>query len=146
MIPSLIPVQIAIATKKTSIMSLESLPKTFKAYRRTIGPFPRTIELSTENLPQSLSPNEVLIKIHAVSLNYRDHAMLSGRYPIPVDDGAISASDCAAEVIAVGSDVKAFTIGDHVSVSTLRIPFHFLKAEFSYCKMCTCISGSKNVC
>jgi len=112
-------------------MSLEFLPKIFKAYRRTIGPFPRTIELSTENLPQSLSPNEVLIKIHAVSLNYRDHAMLSGRYPIPVDDGAISASDCAAEVIAVGSDVKAFAIGDHVSTSTLYIPLHRLKAEFS---------------
>jgi NADPH:quinone reductase-like Zn-dependent oxidoreductase len=96
-------------------MTLSSLPETFKAWRRTSGPFPRTISLSTEYTPQDLAPNEVFIKIHVVSLNFRDHAMLSGRYPMPTTDGAISASDCSAEVIAIGSQVCDFKIGDRVA-------------------------------
>ncbi|KAF5532669.1 alcohol dehydrogenase [Fusarium mexicanum] len=59
-----------------------SLPETYRAFRRTTGELPRTIELSTEEVLRELGPNEVLIKIHAVSLNFRDVAMLNGRYPV----------------------------------------------------------------
>lgn len=38
-----------------------------------------------------------------------------GRYPIPVEEQGISASDCAAEVIAIGSEVSKFVIGDRVA-------------------------------
>lgn len=41
--------------------------------------------------------------------------MLSGRYPMPTTDGAISASDCSAEVVAIGSQVCDFKIGDRVA-------------------------------
>jgi NADPH:quinone reductase-like Zn-dependent oxidoreductase len=37
------------------------------------------------------------------------------KYPVPVEDGGVSASDCAAEVIAIGSNVTKFTIGDRVA-------------------------------
>ncbi|CAI6341041.1 unnamed protein product [Periconia digitata] len=93
-------------------------PKTYRAFRRTKTPYPRTIELHEETLPDSLSSHDVVIRIHAVSLNYRDKAMLEeGRYPAHVRDGGIPACDCAAEVVATGPQVSEFAVGDRVSVT-----------------------------
>ncbi len=92
------------------------IPETYKAFRRTTGDLPRTISPSTEQLPRELAPHDVLLKIHAVSLNFRDVAMLHGRYPVEVIERGIPCSDAAAEVAAVGSAVKDFALGDHVSV------------------------------
>jgi alcohol dehydrogenase len=57
---------------------------------------------------------EVLLRIHAVSLNYRDIAMLMGKYPRAYKGGLIPTSDGAGEVIAVGEGVTAFRPGDRV--------------------------------
>jgi NADPH:quinone reductase-like Zn-dependent oxidoreductase len=93
-----------------------SYPKTYDAWRRSTNPFPRSLALSTETLPGKLEAKDVLIRVHAVSLNYRDVAMLQeGGYPAPVEDGGITGSDCAAEVIAVGDEVTKFVVGDHVA-------------------------------
>lgn len=92
-----------------------SIPQSYKALRRGTGGLPLTLKLTTEQLPSSLNPQEVLIRIHAVSLNYRDVAIMNGRYPVPVIDQGIPASDCAAEVVLVGSEVKDFRVGDHVA-------------------------------
>ncbi|KAI3327365.1 NAD(P)-binding protein [Xylariaceae sp. AK1471] len=94
-----------------------SIPETYKAFRRTTGDLPRTISSSTEQLPRELGLNDVLIKIHAVSLNFRDVGMLDGRYPVEVQERGIPCSDAAAEVAAIGGAVKDFAIGDHVSVT-----------------------------
>jgi NADPH:quinone reductase-like Zn-dependent oxidoreductase len=56
-----------------------ALPTTARVYRRTEDS--KDIELSTESLPKDLAPTEVLIQIHAVSLNFRDVAMINDRYP-----------------------------------------------------------------
>ena len=93
-----------------------SIPETYKAFRRTTGELPRTITPSTEQLPRELGPHDVLLKIHTVSLNFRDVAMLNGRYPVEVIERGVPASDAAAEVAAIGSAVKDFALGDHVSV------------------------------
>lgn len=90
-------------------------PSSYKSFRRTTGNLPLTILSSTESLPSQLQPTEVLIKIHAVSLNYRDVAMLHGKYPVPVEERGIAASDCIAEVIETGSEVKSFKSGDRVA-------------------------------
>ena len=56
--------------------------------------------------------------MRAVSLNFRDVAMLQeGRYPGGAIPGGIPASDCAAEVVAVGEAVTKFNVGDRVSVN-----------------------------
>jgi len=57
---------------------------------------------------------EVLVRVHAVSLNFRDLAMLRGRYPRPCLPGLIPTSDGAGEVVAVGDGVRAFKVGDRV--------------------------------
>ncbi|KAL7794282.1 GroES-like protein [Trichoderma ceciliae] len=92
-----------------------AIPQTYKAYHRTTGDLPLTVVQSSETTPKDLGANNVLVKIHSVSLNYRDVAMLHGAYPAPVLDNGIPASDCAAEVVAVGSAVRQFKAGDAVS-------------------------------
>jgi NADPH:quinone reductase-like Zn-dependent oxidoreductase len=60
---------------------------------------------------------EVLVAIKAVSLNYRDLAVVTGRYPRNPAEPTIIASDGAGEVIAVGDGVTAFRAGDRVAGS-----------------------------
>lgn len=59
---------------------------------------------------------EVLVRVHAVSLNRRDLLMLNGRYgPGGNSDGGVPLSDGAGEVIAVGPSVTRFNVGDRVA-------------------------------
>ena len=61
-------------------------------------------------------PNEVLVRVHAVSLNRRDVLMLNARYgPGGNSAGGIPLSDGAGEVIAVGPNVSRFEVGDRVA-------------------------------
>ncbi|KAL7335864.1 hypothetical protein PS15p_201280 [Mucor circinelloides] len=61
-----------------------------------------------------IGKNEVLLKIKAVALNYRDFAIAQGNYPIDIKDNLIPGSDAAAEVIQVGSGVSDLAVGDRV--------------------------------
>lgn len=61
-----------------------------------------------------IGKNEVLIKIKAVALNYRDFAITNGLYPIGIKDNLIPGSDAAAEVVQVGSGVSGLEVGDRV--------------------------------
>ena len=62
-------------------------------------------------------PAQVLVAIKAVSLNYRDLAVVTGRYPRDASQPTIIASDCCGEVMAVGSAVTALKAGDRVAGS-----------------------------
>ena len=92
-----------------------TLSTTNRLYRRTTDG--KSIERLEEPLSHDLKPNQALIKIHAVSLNYRDIAMLSGAYPIEVIQQGVPCSDAAATVVAVGSAVKKVKVGDYVTPS-----------------------------
>ena len=59
-------------------------------------------------------PNEVLVKVHARSLNYRDMLIVKGLYPIPAPPGTIPVSDGAGEVAGVGERVSRVAVGDRV--------------------------------
>ncbi|PIG79466.1 zinc-type alcohol dehydrogenase-like protein [Aspergillus arachidicola] len=61
-------------------------------------------EIRDEPLP-SPGPHEVLIRVHAASLNYRDTALLRGEYPAKTKEDVVPVSDGAGEVVAVGKDV-----------------------------------------
>ncbi len=60
---------------------------------------------------------DVLVRIRAVSLNYRDHAIVTGQYRVHLDHDTIPCSDGAGEVVSVGPKVTRFKPGDRV-VST----------------------------
>ncbi|KAJ7089035.1 hypothetical protein C8R43DRAFT_1082321 [Mycena crocata] len=98
-------------------MAPATIPETYQLFRRTAGALPLTIEKTIEKTP-TFGSDEVLIRIHAVSLNFRDIGMLDGRYPFPIQERGIPTSDCAAEVVAVGDAAAkefGFAIGDHVA-------------------------------
>lgn len=69
------------------------------------------LRIHEEQMPQP-QRGEVLLRVHAVSLNYRDMAVMLGTYPDAARPGLIPASDAAAEVVAVGEGVEIFKPGD----------------------------------
>jgi NADPH:quinone reductase-like Zn-dependent oxidoreductase len=72
-----------------------------------------SLELVDRPMPHPGS-GEVLVKIHAVSLNYRDLMMVKGAYNPKLKLPRIPCSDGAGEVAAVGEGVTAWKPGDRV--------------------------------
>ncbi|QXZ10709.1 NAD(P)-dependent alcohol dehydrogenase [Comamonas sp. Y33R10-2] len=60
-------------------------------------------------------PMEVLIRIRANSINARDVSLLSGQYTMPPREGMVPLCDGAGEVVAVGSGVTQWALGDRVA-------------------------------
>jgi len=60
-------------------------------------------------------PRQVLVKVAACSLNYRDLAIAIGSYRMPVKTNLIPLSDGAGEVVAVGDGVTRVKVGDRVA-------------------------------
>ncbi|KAI1080881.1 NAD(P)-binding protein [Whalleya microplaca] len=58
--------------------------------------------------------NEVLVKLHGASLNYRDLIIPLGKYPFPTQFPVVPGSDGAGEVIEVGSKVTKWKKGERV--------------------------------
>jgi Alcohol dehydrogenase GroES-like domain len=59
-------------------------------------------------------PHEIVVRIRAAGLNFRDLAMMRGSYHINVSPPLIPFSDGAGEVMALGSRVTRFEKGDLV--------------------------------
>src|ERR1700730_13895430 len=57
---------------------------------------------------------EVLVKVRATSLNFRDYAIINGWFPVPVPSGRVPLSDGAGEIEAIGVGVSRFKVGDRV--------------------------------
>ncbi|KAJ7703900.1 hypothetical protein B0H17DRAFT_1175680, partial [Mycena rosella] len=58
--------------------------------------------------------NEVLVRTHAVSLQFGDIIIARGGYPGPLPPNLVPGSDLAGEVIAVGADVTQWRTGARV--------------------------------
>jgi NADPH:quinone reductase-like Zn-dependent oxidoreductase len=76
-------------------------------------------KLTLEELPDPTpGPGEVLIRVRACSINYRDFAVAAGKYfGGALKAPAIPLSDGAGEVAAIGSGVTKFKVGDRVQGS-----------------------------
>lgn len=64
-------------------------------------------------------PHEVVVRVRASALNYRDLAILWGTYPLPIKPDGIPLADGAGEVIAIGTDVTRAKPGDRVAATPL---------------------------
>lgn len=89
-------------------MAAENVPQTRRALRRR---GPREAEFVDEAIP-SRGSSDVLIRVRAVSLNYKDLAMLDDNFPWPVPSNVIMAADVAGEVVSVGDKVTLFEVRD----------------------------------
>ena len=67
------------------------------------------VEMDTPGTPQA---GEILVRLHASSLNYHDYLVALGK--IPTADGLIPQTDGAGIVEMVGEGVSEFAVGDHV--------------------------------
>ncbi len=63
---------------------------------------------------------EVLIRVRACSLNYRDLMIAKGGYPRNKKCPVVPLSDGAGEVAAVGEGVAGFAVGDRVAGTFMR--------------------------
>ncbi|MES2568723.1 MAG: NAD(P)-dependent alcohol dehydrogenase [Verrucomicrobiota bacterium] len=89
-----------------------------KQYQLTAQTGPDALQLVEVPEPEP-RPGEVLIKVHAVSLNYRDLMVMDGRYG-RVSLPLVPLSDGAGEVVAVGEGVTGWKIGDRVAGTFLQ--------------------------
>jgi NADPH:quinone reductase-like Zn-dependent oxidoreductase len=58
---------------------------------------------------------QVVVKVAACSLNFRDLGIVRGTYRVPVPDNLVPLSDGAGEVVAVGPGVRKVKVGDTVA-------------------------------
>jgi NADPH:quinone reductase-like Zn-dependent oxidoreductase len=81
---------------------------------------PRTDGIDALTRAETPTPSprrgQVLVRIHAASLNYRDLLIITGRYGrAAIRPGLVPLSDGAGEVVEVGPDVTRFKTGDRVA-------------------------------
>ncbi len=58
---------------------------------------------------------QVLVKVSACSLNFRDLGIVRGTYRMPVRDNVVPLSDGAGEVVELGAGVTRVKVGDKVA-------------------------------
>ncbi len=90
------------------------LPTTTRSYHfPALGSY-NNLTLQATPLP-AIKSTFVLVKIHAVSLQYRDLMIAENRYSRDgISENLVPCSDMAGEVVSVGSDVTRWTVGDRV--------------------------------
>ena len=93
---------------------MSQIPQDQKVYRLTKpGEGIQYLEQSSASVEKP-KRGQVLVRIHAASLNYRDILVSDGRYPRPYAENLIPVSDGAGEVVQVGDDVTEYKVGDRV--------------------------------
>ncbi|WP_336929274.1 NAD(P)H-quinone oxidoreductase [Acinetobacter tandoii] len=75
------------------------------------GPEKLAIEQTAVPEPKA---DEVLVQVHAFGLNRPDILQRQGLYPMPKGVTPVPGLEVAGEVVAVGSDVQKFKVGDQV--------------------------------
>ncbi|WP_217807170.1 zinc-dependent alcohol dehydrogenase family protein [Tuberibacillus sp. Marseille-P3662] len=93
--------------------------KTMRSYRLKDTGSIDNLNLVTEDIP-SVQRGEVLVRVKASALNYRDLAMIYGDYPGEIHNNLIPLSDGAGEIVAVGEGVRRFQVGDRVAGNFTR--------------------------
>jgi NADPH:quinone reductase-like Zn-dependent oxidoreductase len=84
-----------------------------KAYKYPVGGSIEDLELIEIDTPRPAA-GQVLVRMRAASLNFRDLLVVSGKYPRAQQDTIIPLSDGAGEVVELGRDVTGFAVGDRV--------------------------------
>ena len=62
----------------------------------------------------SCGPNDVLVEVMTAGLNRADLVQRKGLYPPPPGASQIMGLECAGTIVAIGSDVSGWSVGDRV--------------------------------
>ncbi|KAH9931610.1 NAD-P-binding protein [Epithele typhae] len=93
-----------------------SIPQTTREYRLPKKEGFHDLTLVESPIPK-LKATEVLLKVHAVSLNFRDVAIAKNIYPMPLKENLVPGSDMAGDIVALGPEVTGWSVGERVSVN-----------------------------
>lgn len=100
------------------------------------------LTLAEREIPRP-SENEVLVKFHAVSLNYRDLLMVSGKYNPNLKTPIVPCSDGAGEIVEIGKQVRRWKVGDRVMPTFMQ---GWIDGEIEYKKARTALGGDLDGC
>src|SRR5438445_3492429 len=89
------------------------LPTTMHAVEISQPGGPEVLKLAERPVPQPKA-HEILIKVAAAGVNRPDVLQRSGNYPVPPDASDLPGLEIAGEVVAKGSAVTLWKIGDRV--------------------------------
>jgi NADPH:quinone reductase-like Zn-dependent oxidoreductase len=92
------------------------LPIGMKCYQANSGEGLAGLALREVDEPTPQA-REVLVRVRANSLNFRELSILRGTYPLPVKSNVVMAADGAGEVIEVGEGVSRVKVGDRVAAA-----------------------------
>lgn len=85
-----------------------------KTYQLAMGGGIDDLRLEERPSPRPAA-HEVLVRMRAAALNYRDLLIVTGRYPRQQQASIVPLSDGAGEVLEVGAAVTRFKAGDRVA-------------------------------
>src|SRR3954463_9061602 len=89
------------------------IPKEMRAVEITHPGGPEVLKSVVRPVPAPKA-NEILIKVGAAGVNRPDILQRSGNYPVPPDASDLPGLEVAGEVVALGSSVKSFSVGNKV--------------------------------
>ncbi|KAH9894030.1 NAD-P-binding protein [Cubamyces lactineus] len=90
-----------------------SIPQKTREYRLPKVDGFHNLTLTEAPIPK-LKATEVLVKVHAVSLQYRDLIVAKGQYPLGQKENPVPGSDMAGEIVALGEEVRGWAVGERV--------------------------------
>lgn len=90
-----------------------NIPKLMLAVRIVKPGGPEVLQLCETATPQA-GPNEVLVKVAAAGVNRPDCLQRAGFYAVPPDASPLPGLEIAGEVVALGTDVTRWRVGDRV--------------------------------
>ncbi|EPQ55961.1 NAD P-binding protein [Gloeophyllum trabeum ATCC 11539] len=93
-----------------------SIPTKAREYRLPKFDGIQSLTLQEAPVPQP-GAKEVLVKIHAVSLNYRDLLVASNNYPFALKSDLVPGSDASGTIVALGPGVKGWQVGERVTAN-----------------------------
>ena len=87
--------------------------------------------------------NEVLVRFHAASLNYRDLMMVKGVYNPKLKTPLVPLSDGAGEIVSIGENVTKWKEGDRVCPIFMQ---SWIDGEIDFQKAKTTLGGDLDGC
>jgi NADPH:quinone reductase-like Zn-dependent oxidoreductase len=85
-----------------------------KAYQYRMGQPISALRIVDLPMPVA-GPGQVLVKMHAAGLNFRDILVVTGQFPLAQQEVIIPLCDGAGEVVEVGDGVHSLKVGDRVT-------------------------------
>lgn len=87
-----------------------------KSYHASSGAGISGLTLKEHDEPKP-GAREVLIRMRANSLNFRELMVLRGNYPLPVKADVVMGADGAGEIVELGAGVSRVKVGDRVAAA-----------------------------